>query len=144
MNPMIRFALSYLVGAAIVAGAVAVLKAPDQAAAGMIAAAVILACALWTVHTAHKLSGRRRGRESRAAGRRLRPAPPARRRAAAAPVPAPAPPSAVELEVVSALVNFGARKTAATAAARYAVENHRGASFDTLFRAALNKSKAAA
>jgi hypothetical protein len=134
---MIRFTLSYLAGAVSVAGSVALLKAPDLAAAGMIAAAAILAGALWI---AHKVSGRRRGRQSRAAVRTLRPAPPARRRVQAP----PAPPSAVELEVVSALVNFGARRPVAAAAARYAAENHAGADFDTLFRAALDKSKAAA
>ena len=137
---MIRFTLSYLAGAVSVAGSVALLKAPELAAAGMIAAAALLAASLWT---GHKFSGRRRGRQSRAAIHPLRPAPPARRRAQAPPAPAP-PPSAVELEVVSALVNFGARKPAAAAAARYATENHHGADFDTLFRAALDKSKAAA
>jgi hypothetical protein len=135
---MIRFTLSYLAGAVSVAGSVALLKAPDLAAAGMIAAAAILAVALWI---AHKASGRRRGRQSGARVRTLRPAPPAARRRVQA---SPAPRSAVELEVVSALVNFGARKPAAAAAARYAAEKHPGADFDTLFRAALDKSKAAA
>jgi hypothetical protein len=138
---MIRFALSYLAGAVSVAGAVALLNAPELAGAGMIAAAAILAAALWT---AHKFTGRRRGRQSRTAVRTLRPAPPARRRAPAPPAPASAPPSAVELDITSALVNFGARKGAAAAAARSAVQNHPGADFDTLFRAALDKSKAAA
>jgi hypothetical protein len=62
---------------------------------------------------------------------------------AASPQP-PALPSQAEEDLYTALVNFGARKAAARAAARYAIAQAPAADFSTRFRIALNQAKAAA
>jgi hypothetical protein len=144
---VVKVTLSYLAGALTIAGAVYLAAGRASAvmfALGVLTPVLILAAALSS-----------RTRLQRVARLMLSIAGPpeclsrvkvgtrrtAKRSTEAKPEPAP---SQIEQDIASALANFGARKSDAATAARYAVQARPAAGFDELFRIALNKSKLAA